>query len=208
MIDDNLRQKIYTDMKACLCQIIDDKEFAAQFLEKTSIVELKRKTILYKSGTVQDSLYILYTGMVWTFNIVNKKSAKTPEKKLTDAMYYNMGDLIRLDYSFDTFESRGDTTYQAVQDSILLKISIDDWNELFKHNNYLLIYYTQALMNDLNWHKQLREMRYLKIMERYNWLKNNYPDLCTLKKCYMLPLLDISSSSYKNMNRNLRQKKL
>lgn len=189
------QDKLYKDFKEYLDKVISDEDFVTHLLQQTTIEKIQKKQILYPNQTEGSFVYFLYTGMIWTFYIVDGKS----EKKLTDYLFYTMGDLICPEYTLSENSDSIHRIYQAIEDSVLLKISIADWQKLLGENKQLLDYYTQTVMDELNWHKQIREMRSLNVTERYQWLKKCYPALSNLKKCYLMPLLDISSTSYKNI---------
>lgn len=188
---------IRSDMKHCLKQIIKDENLITQILEKSKIIKIKKNKVLTPDKSKQDSLYILHTGMIHVYTSIDGVQTKN----ITDCLFYKMGELIRLDYSAADIHPKTQKTYQAIKDCILLQISTRDWNELYTKYNDLVYYYRLTITNEHAWHKQLRDMRFLNVSDRYNWLKTDYPELCDLERRHLLSLLDISLSSYKNLKK-------
>lgn len=200
---DYRQAKIYSDIRPKLKQILKDDDLVKQLLGKTKILKFKKNTNLNPDKSEQDSIYILYTGMIHVCTVLEG----TQPKNLTDCLFFKIGDLIRLDYSLDNTPPLTKKTYQAIRDSILLRISIQDWNELSKKYTQLISYYRLTIINEHMWHKQLRNMRFLNVMDRYYWLENHYPELCSLERRHLLSLLDISLSSYKNIKKELKKQR-
>lgn len=176
---------------------LTDCELIKSIKKVMEVKTFNKNELIISEGEVQQSFYFLVDGVFRGF-LFDREG-----KEITDCFGFELGDPVM---SCHALGGKAKTNLEAITKVTAAKISISDLQELMQQFPELIWLYNRMLLEALDRHWNLKEVRYrLSATERYQWFLDTYPGLVEYVKAkHIASFLGMSPVSLSRLCRNLK----
>jgi len=131
--------------------------------------KVKKGECILREGEICNKLFYVQSGMLRVYELDDGKEINT--------WFVNEGDFFISITSFHK-EMPSIEFIEALEDSVVLSIRKNVWNDIIRNNHHLAVYAINELLQNLcEFQIQAKFLRYMKAEDRYKYLQQEKPEI-------------------------------